>query len=182
MLKCPSNAKDCFESSLILPVPTSVRNSDFGINKINEADFPTNLFQSKDDIRKYMSKNFMRKDDDGPREHPQYALKQVRMTSLKQVQQGIINLSLEAKFLSCMNHPNIIKIRGVAGDPLSPNFGLVLDQLYMTLKEQMDVWAAERKQPKVLDYVHVCLEPWIFKKLHRLYSLPLRWRTISLVH
>lgn len=145
MLKRPPNAKDRFASSLILPVPKSVRNSDFGISEIDEAGFPTNLFQSKDELRKYMSENFMRRDDDDPREHPRYALKQVRMTTLKQVEQGIIDLSLEAKFLSCMNHPNIIKIRGVAGDPLSPNFGLVLDRLYMTLKEQMDVWTAEKK-------------------------------------
>jgi hypothetical protein len=144
-LKRPPNAKDRFESSLILPVPKSVRNSDFGISEIDEAGFPTNLFQSKDELRKYMSENFMRRDDDDPREHPRYALKQVRMTNLKQVEQGIIDLSLEAKFLSCMNHPNIIKIRGVAGDPLSPNFGVILDRLYMTLKEQMDVWTAEKK-------------------------------------
>lgn len=145
MLKRPPNAKDRFASSLILPVPKSVRNSDFGISEIDEAGFPTNLFQSKDELRKYMSENFMRRDDDDPREHPRYALKQVRMTTLEQVEQGIIDLSLEAKFLSCMNHPNIIKIRGVAGDPLSPNFGIVLDRLYMTLKEQMDVWTAEKK-------------------------------------
>ena len=145
MLKRPPNAKDRFASSLILPVPKSVRNSDFGISEIDEAGFPTNLFQSKDELRKYMSENFMRRDDDDPKEHPRYALKQVRMTTLKQVEQGIIDLSLEAKFLSCMNHPNIIKIRGVAGDPLSPNFGIVLDRLYMTLKEQMDVWTAEKK-------------------------------------
>jgi hypothetical protein len=145
-LKRAPNAKDRFESGLILPVPRQARNSDFGSDEIDEADFPTNLFQTKDEIRKYMSENVLRKDDDGIGSHPRYALKQVKMTSsLKQVELGLIDLSLEAKFLSCMNHSNIIKIRGVAGEPLSPNFGLVLDRLFMTLEDKMDMWKAEKR-------------------------------------
>lgn len=38
-----------------------------------------------------------------------------------------------------------VKIRGVAGDPLTQNFGLVLDRLYMTLEDKMDYWTDERK-------------------------------------
>jgi hypothetical protein len=145
MLKRPTDAKDPFASSLILPLPKETRNSDRDITNTDEGEFPTNLFQSKDEIRKYMSENFMRKDDDGLGNHPRYALKQVKMENMKQVETGLIDLSLEAKFLSCLNHPNIIKLRGVAGEPLSPNFGLVLDRLYMTLKDQIDAWTAEKK-------------------------------------
>lgn len=144
-LKRPKDAKDPFASSLILPLHRHTNNSDRDTTNTDEADFPTNLFKNKDEIREYMSENFMRKDDDCLGKHPRYALKQVKMINMKQVETGLIDLSLEAKFLSCMNHPNIIKLRGVAGEPLSPNFGLVLDRLYMTLKDQMNAWAAEKK-------------------------------------
>jgi hypothetical protein len=136
MLKRPPNTKDRFESGLILPVPRQASNSDVASNEIDE---------NKDEMRKFMSENFLRKDDDGLGDHSRYALKQVKMTNLKKVTLGLIDLSLEAKFLSCINHPNIIKIRGVAGDPLSPNFGLVLDRLYMTLEDKMYMWTAEKK-------------------------------------
>lgn len=140
-LRRAPNKKDRFASSLILPVPRSDRKSESGINVTYEADF-----QDKDSIRKYMSENFMRTaaKDNSLGLHPRYAVKQLRMTSQKQAETGLIDLSLEAKFLSCINHPNIIKIRAVVGDPLSPNFGIVLDRLYMTLKEQMDLWTEER--------------------------------------
>ena len=146
-LRRKPHENDRFASPLILPLPRKTLNSDVGMfeTETDEADFLMNLSRNKDQIRKFMSENFMRKDDDSLGYHPRYALKQVRMTSLKKVEQGLIDLSLEAKFLSCINHPNIIKIRGVAGDPLSPNFGLVLDRLYMTLEDQMNVWTAEKK-------------------------------------
>ncbi len=136
---------DPFASFFNLPLHRQTSNSDRDTTNTDEAGFPTDMFQNKDEIREYMSENFMRKDEDGLGEHPRYALKQVKMISMKQVETGLIDLSLEAKFLSCMNHPNIIKLRAVAGEPLSPNFGLVLDRLYMTLKDQMDVWTEEKR-------------------------------------
>jgi len=114
-------------------------------HEIDEADFPVNLFENKSEIRKYMSTNCMRKDDDD-RDQARYALKQLAPTNVqKKLEQALIDISIEAKFLACLNHPNIIKMRGVVGEPLSPNFGLVLDRLYMTLEDKMESWTAEKK-------------------------------------
>lgn len=128
---------------------TAIANNDSNCNQtqpntssddVDEADFPK-LFQDKVEIRKYMSNNCMRKDDNDAR----YALKQIKPTDVKkQLEAALIDISIESKFLACLNHPNIIKMRGVAGTPLSPNFGIVLDRLYMTLEDRMDQWVTEK--------------------------------------
>ena len=110
----------------------------------DEADFPINLFNNETDLREYMSDNCLREDGEGL--HARYALKQLKSTnSQKHVEQGLLDLSIEAKFLSRINHPNVIKMRGLTGKPLSPNFGLVLDRLYMTLEDRMDMWTEIKK-------------------------------------
>jgi len=111
----------------------------------DETDFPVNFFQNKAEIRTYMSDNCLREDGTGT--YSRYALKQLKPTnSQKHVEQGLIDLSIEAKFLANLNHPSIIRLRGLSGTPLSPNFGLVLDRLYMTLEDQMDEWTATKKK------------------------------------
>ncbi len=138
-------------ASIILPAPKEVASSahssahDKDMNETDEADFPVNMFQNKDEIRKYMSEYCIRQDEiEG--DQARYALKQLKPTdSKKQIEQGLIDISIEAKFLSCLNHPNIIKMRGVSGVPLTPNFGIVLDRLYMTLEDKMDMWTADKK-------------------------------------
>jgi serine/threonine protein kinase len=62
---------------------------------------------------------------------------------------GIIDLALEAKYLSVVLHPNIIKMRGWAAcDPLQDGFFLVLDRLYDTLEEGMEKWKKTKKEAK----------------------------------
>ena len=62
---------------------------------------------------------------------------------------AIIDLALEAKYLSVVSHPNIIKMRGWAAcDPLKDGFFLVLDRLYDTLEERMIKWRKIKKQAK----------------------------------
>eukprot|EP01083_Nonionella_stella_P241448 843184_1 len=92
-----------------------------------------------------MSENCIRNDViEG--DQARYALKKLKAAdSQKELEQGLIDVSIEAQFLACLNHPNVTKIRGVAGDPLTQNFGLVLDRLYMTLEDKMDYWTDERK-------------------------------------
>lgn len=112
---------------------TAIANNDSNCNQtqpntssddVDEADFPK-VFQDKDQAR--------------------YALKQIKPTDVKkQLEAALIDISIESKFLACLNHPNIIKMRGVAGTPLSPNFGIVLDRLYMTLEDRMDQWVTEK--------------------------------------
>lgn len=72
----------------------------------DEADFPIDFFQSEAELRNYMSDNCLRVDHTGS--HSRYALKQLKPTSSqKHVEQGLIDLSIEAKFLACLSHPNV---------------------------------------------------------------------------
>lgn len=61
-----------------------------------------------------------------------------RVTFLK----GIIDLALEAKYLASLDHPNILKIRGVSCE--SPcrdtQYFLVLDYLQVTLPKRLNAW------------------------------------------
>eukprot|EP00804_Cyclotella_cryptica_P020464 CCRYP_014435-RA/>CCRYP_014435-RA protein AED:0.14 eAED:0.08 QI:0/0/0/1/1/1/5/0/482 len=118
-------------------------------HEVDEAGFPVNgIFTTKEQIRKYMSTYCLRRgDDEEDKElHARYALKQLKVTDdEKKIRQGLIDLSIEAQFLACLNHPNIIKMRGLAGKPFSPDFGIVLDRLYMTLEDKIDFWKEEKK-------------------------------------
>ncbi|KAL7527620.1 hypothetical protein ACHAXR_005226 [Thalassiosira sp. AJA248-18] len=141
--------------------------------RTDEAEFPVNLFNNKSEIRHYMSENYMR-EGESEKNQARYALKHLKPTNAKkQLEQGLVDISMEAQFLSYLAHPNIvrplftqnfqfnptfaeiqhsivrfnfqIKMRGVAGEPLTPNYGLVLDRLYETLENRMDAWSAEIK-------------------------------------
>ena len=74
------------------------------MDDVDEADFPVNLFQNKAAIREYMSQNCMR--PNGNEESGQaarYALKQLKPTDKsKQLYQGLVDISIEAKFLACL--------------------------------------------------------------------------------
>lgn len=135
---------DDLASSIILPEPEQASPED-GAGETDEGDFPVNFFKSRSEVREYMSKNCMREDEvEG--DNARYALKMLKPTnSQKQLEQGLIDISVEAKFLACLNHPNVIKMRGIAGVPLTANFGIVLDRLYKTLEDQMDEWTEEKK-------------------------------------
>lgn len=51
---------------------------------------------------------------------------------------GLLELHTEMCFLRSISHPNIIKIRGVAStSSKSPNYFLILDRLFSTLREKM---------------------------------------------
>jgi len=64
---------------------------------------------------------------------------------------GVVDLSLEARFLSVLRHPHIITLRGVAATgPYDGNFFLVLDRLHDMLTMRLKTW--KRQQPnKLLD-------------------------------
>jgi hypothetical protein len=141
----PQCSKDS-ENEQFLP---STRHDSTFTQEKDEAGFPVNLFQNKSEIRKYMAENCLRSDnnEDGVGQgQARYALKQLRPTdSQKLLEQGLIDISIEARFLACLNHPNVIKMRGVAGEPLTPNFAIVLDRLYLTLEEKIDEWTDMKK-------------------------------------
>jgi len=59
---------------------------------------------------------------------------------------GIADLVIEGHLLRQLEHPNIIKLRGVGdGDPYSSNFFLVLDHLFCTLQTRLEEWKSGKR-------------------------------------
>lgn len=56
-------------------------------------------------------------------------------------QKGIVDLAIEAEFLQCLSHPNIISMRAMGNcDPFEPRFFVVLDKLNTTLDLKFNYW------------------------------------------
>lgn len=77
----------------------------------------------------------------GPRHQARFAVKQIRkdMYPKKKIEAGK-DLAREAKLLSRMEHPNIIRLRAVVRQPGEDDFMLLLDRLGITLSEKVTQW------------------------------------------
>ena len=77
----------------------------------------------------------------GPRHQARFAVKQIRkdMYPKKKIEAGK-DLAREAKLLSRMEHPNIIRLRAIVGQPGEDDFMLLLDRLGITLSEIVTQW------------------------------------------
>lgn len=52
-----------------------------------------------------------------------------------------MDLAIEAKYLSVVSHPNIVKMRGFSScNPFSGNYFIILDRLFGTLAERIEDW------------------------------------------
>jgi len=89
-----------------------------------------------------------------------YAVKRLSPESIKDPSlclQGTVDLAIEARILSAVTHPNIIKMRASAmSDPFREGYFLVLDRLYDTLEARLVQWTSRRNRisglaGKVLD-------------------------------
>ena len=74
-----------------------------------------------------------------------YAIKQISENLITKSRSrfvaGVVDLAMEARYLSIIQHPHIIRLRGVsASHPCSDTFFLVLDRLYDTLTDRMKHW------------------------------------------
>ena len=62
---------------------------------------------------------------------------------------AVIDLALEARFLSVLRHPHILTLRGAAAtDPYDGNFFLVLERLFNMLTTRLNTW--KKHQPSKL--------------------------------
>lgn len=86
-----------------------------------------------------------------------YAIKLVQQSvksSADTYVNALVDLALEARFLSVVRHPNIIKMRAMkTGSPFSPTFFVVLDRLYDILSKRLTVWKKKMgsKMSKLMD-------------------------------
>ena len=122
--------------------------------------------------RRYLSNNCLRDGD------ARYAIKKVR-TDLDSEDfcRGIRDLALEAKFLSVIDHPHIIKIRAMASSKyLSRDFFVILDRLYNTLEKQIEIWGDVKRVyngpiAKLLDFRGKKKKKLLMKKLNVAYDI-----------
>jgi len=77
-----------------------------------------------------------------------YAVKRLQDSTRKDAQlfvNGIVDLAIEARFLSVVRHPNIIKMRAMAiGSPFDTSFFVVLDRLYDIMSTRLKIWSKKR--------------------------------------
>lgn len=89
--------------------------------------------------RNFMAMYCVRKGKD-----TRYAIKRVQEASYKDHQtfiNGVVDLAVEARFLSVIRHPNIIKMRAMeCGSPYSASFFVVLDRLYDIMSTRLTKW------------------------------------------
>lgn len=62
--------------------------------------------------------------------------------------QGMIDMALETRFMSDIEHPNIVKIRAMAQcDPFNEKYFILMDRLYDTLERRIEkVWLPKSKR------------------------------------
>ena len=60
--------------------------------------------------------------------------------------QACMDMAVETKFLATIDHPNIIRMRAIAGgDMFDKEYFLVLDRLYDTLEKRIGTWSKTHK-------------------------------------
>lgn len=96
--------------------------------------------------RGFISKHFFRNDQ------ARYAIKRVKSdlyekSDAQHFVSGVIDLGMEVKFLSVLQHPHIIKMRALAtSGSCQKDFFIVLDRLYDTLNDRILTWKKESKK------------------------------------
>mmetsp|Transcript_10720 Transcript_10720/g.29538 ORF Transcript_10720/g.29538 Transcript_10720/m.29538 type:complete len:422 (-) Transcript_10720:184-1449(-) len=97
-----------------------------------------------------------------------YALKILSPEVVKdtaQFLQGVIDMAVETRVLSDIEHPNIIKLRALAMvEPQNEKYFIVMDRLYDTLEHRLKTWEKNLKKQKGL------LRDRSGKKLKELYE------------
>jgi hypothetical protein len=89
--------------------------------------------------RAFMAQHCIRKGNDY-----RYAIKMVQESSRNDPQvyiNAVVDLAVEARFLSVVRHPNIIKMRAMEGSgPFQRSFFVVLDRLYDIMPVRITKW------------------------------------------
>eukprot|EP00978_Attheya_sp_CCMP212_P047105 scaffold421227_cov54-Attheya_sp.AAC.2 len=129
------------------PLSTAPKESFF------RTSFQLNVPQSVDEQRrKFVSDNLRREEGNHDARYAIKFLSRETMMNPVKYRTGAADLALEAKFLASLDHPNIVKIRGIPNEgekgflrPVLGGFFIIMDRLYNTLDEQIHVtWKKEK--------------------------------------
>ena len=95
--------------------------------------------------RQFLAKHCIRPGGDS-----RYALKILSpevIANPKILVQGLIDVAVETRILSDVEHPNIVRMRACAKVlPVEENYFLVMDRLYDTMGNRMERWATTNKR------------------------------------
>ena len=70
----------------------------------------------------------------------------VNQNDLRRYMQGIMDLAVEVRFLSDIEHPNIVKMRALSTvDAYHEGFFIIMDRLYDTLETRLEQWKKRLK-------------------------------------
>lgn len=97
--------------------------------------------------RSFMKNNCLRENEQNNTSEARYAIKRIKrdLPRIEEIK-GLIDLGIETKLLKVLSHPNIVKMRAIScSDMLSQDFFIVLDRLYRTLEDKIDLWIFEKK-------------------------------------
>ena len=104
-------------------------------NPCEDEDYIQGVVQN----RKFMEGHCLRNGKD-----PRYAFKTMRKENLMDpgtFLNSLVDMTIEFKFLSCVRHPGIIKMRAASvGDLLQPDAFIILDKIYDTLTDRIEKW------------------------------------------
>ena len=116
-------------------------------NNNNNIGYDIELDPCEVESRRFIAKHCYRSNGDC-----RYAVKKVKtaiMDDDNMYMNGMIDLAMETDFLSILEHPNIIRLRGIANcDMFSKDYYLVLDRLYDTLEARLPKWKQQRNALK----------------------------------
>lgn len=108
--------------------------------------------------RQFMAQYYIRKGKDY-----RYAIKKLKPDVTSDAQtfiNGVVDLAIEARFLSVIRHPNIIKMRAVCScTPFSRNYFVVFDRLYDILTRTLEAW--KKKGRSLFGGKHKQVEFWV---------------------
>ncbi|KAG7343651.1 PASTA sensor-containing serine/threonine protein kinase [Nitzschia inconspicua] len=136
-----STLSDANDSSIIAKKPTAITGQN--VSSV-----------SMDSSRRFIASHSHRAKEGAPHQAiARYALKQLRRNVTedpKSLMQGVADMATETRVLSSLtDHPNIIKLRGIARGsemPFRNDYFIILDRLYDTLESRMKKWKLMEKQ------------------------------------
>jgi len=116
---------------------------EFSINKTDKV-----RQEEETQLRKVMMSVNLYRNKNNP--EARYAVKRLREELVgNERYRAMVDLAVEARFLSKIRHPNIIRMRGAAEtSQLEDGYFIVVDRLYDTLEQRIEKWQFEEANMK----------------------------------